>query len=91
MAVDISVVVPVYGCPGALPELHRRLVAVLEGMGKSFEIVLVDDHDPQNSWEGIERLCALDERWWACDCRAISGRFAPSRQGSICAKATGSW
>ncbi len=62
MAVDISVVVPVYGCPGALPELHRRLVAVLEGMGKSFEIVLVDDHDPQNSWEGIERLCALDER-----------------------------
>lgn len=61
-AVDISVVIPVYGCKGALPELHRRLVATLEGMGVSFEIVLVDDHDPQNSWEAVAKLCALDPR-----------------------------
>ncbi len=60
--VDISVVIPVYGCKGALPELHRRLVATLEGMEKTFEIVLVDDHDPQNSWEEVAKLCALDER-----------------------------
>lgn len=59
---DISIVVPVYGCPAALPELHRRLVSVLEGMGKEFEVILVDDHDPYNSWEGVERLCAEDDR-----------------------------
>ena len=60
--VDISVVIPVYGCRAALPELHRRLVATLEGMGRTFEIVLVDDCCPQNSWEEIEKICAVDER-----------------------------
>lgn len=59
---DISVVIPVYGCPAALPELHRRLVDAIEGMGKTFEIILVDDHDPYNSWEGVEKLCADDPR-----------------------------
>jgi len=60
--VDISVVIPVYGCKAALPELHRRLVETMEGMGKSFEIILVDDACPQNSWEEIERICAKDVR-----------------------------
>jgi polyisoprenyl-phosphate glycosyltransferase len=59
---DISVVVPVYGCRAALPELHRRLVSALEGMGKSFEIILVNDACPQNSWEEIELICAADSR-----------------------------
>ncbi len=59
---DISVVVPVYGCPGALPELHRRLVETLEGMGKTFEIILVNDGCPQNSWMEIEPICAQDKR-----------------------------
>lgn len=59
---DISVVIPVYGCRQALPELHRRLVETLEGMDKNFEIVLVDDHCPQNSWEEIEKICDVDKR-----------------------------
>ena len=59
---DISVVVPVYGCRAALPELHRRLVETLEGMGKTFEIILVNDACPQGSWEAIEELCEADSR-----------------------------
>ena len=59
---NISVVIPVYGCRAALPELHRRLVSSIEGMGCTFEIVLVDDNCPQNSWEEIERICKLDKR-----------------------------
>lgn len=59
---DISVVIPVYGCRAALPELHRRLVETLEGMDKSFEIILVDDCCPQNSWEEIQVICARDKR-----------------------------
>lgn len=59
---DISVVVPVYGCRAALPELHRRLCEVLESMEKKFEIILVDDCCPQNSWEEIEKICAVDKR-----------------------------
>lgn len=59
---SISVVVPVYGCRSALPELHRRLVASLEEIVDSFELIFVDDRCPQNSWEEIERICAEDRR-----------------------------
>lgn len=61
-ALDLSVVIPVYGCRAALPELHRRLVQTIEGMGLAFEVVLVDDCCPQNSWEEIQAICAVDKR-----------------------------
>jgi dolichol-phosphate mannosyltransferase len=59
---DISVVIPVYGCKTALPELHRRLVSTLESVVDSFEIILVDDCCPQNSWEVITNICLSDSR-----------------------------
>ena len=59
-AVEISVVVPVYGCPGALPELHRRLTDALAGMGVSYEIVLVDDRCPKGSWGVVHQLAHDD-------------------------------
>ncbi len=59
---DISVVIPVYGCKAALPELHRRLVESVSTITDSFEIILVDDHDSQNSWEEIEKICKKDKR-----------------------------
>lgn len=59
---DISVVIPVYGCRKAIPELYKRLTDVLSGMTENYEIILVNDHCPQNSWEEIEKLCAVDRR-----------------------------
>ena len=59
---DISVVVPVYGCRAALSELHRRLVESISTITDEFEIILVNDNCPQNSWEVIEELCAKDSR-----------------------------
>ena len=58
----LSVVVPVYGCRQALPELHRRLTDTLSGITDEYEIILVNDNCPQNSWEVIEELCASDPR-----------------------------
>lgn len=58
--VDISVVVPVYGCPGALPELHRRLSQTLDALVDTWEIILVDDRCPKGSWEGIRTLATTD-------------------------------
>lgn len=60
--IDISVVIPVYGCPGATPELHRRLVKTLEGMHKSFEIIMVNDCDPYDSWSRVRKVCEEDPR-----------------------------
>lgn len=58
----ISVVIPVYGCRGALYELYDRLVKTLEIINPSFEIIMVNDACPQNSWEVIKELAAKDER-----------------------------
>lgn len=59
---DISVVIPVYGCKAALPELHRRLTESLTKITENYEIILVNDGCPQNSWEEIEKICAEDEK-----------------------------
>ncbi len=58
---DISVVIPVYGCKKALPELHRRLTEVLSSIVSEYEIIYVDDSCPQHSWVEIEKICQTDE------------------------------
>ena len=58
---DISVVIPVYGCRKALPELHRRLSDVLNALVSEYEIIYVNDSCPQKSWEEIEKICAVDK------------------------------
>lgn len=58
--IDISVVVPVYGCPEAIPELHRRLSDTLSGMNIGYEIILVDDCDGMGSWDEIKKMAESD-------------------------------
>ena len=52
----ISVVSPVYKAPTILPELVERLRIALSKITDSFEIILVDDGCPLNSWEIIAEL-----------------------------------
>jgi polyisoprenyl-phosphate glycosyltransferase len=56
MPVDISVVVPVYNSSDCLEELLKRLTIQLESMGKSYEIILVEDCSSDESWQVIEGL-----------------------------------
>jgi dolichol-phosphate mannosyltransferase len=58
----ISVVIPVYGCKASLEELYRRLVTALEAITPSFEIILVNDACPQNSWAIIREIALKDRR-----------------------------
>jgi dolichol-phosphate mannosyltransferase len=57
---DISVVIPVYGCRACLEELHLRLVAALAAITPNYEIILVNDACPQNSWEVIKQIALKD-------------------------------
>lgn len=59
---EISVVIPMYGCRGAIPKLHERLVKSLEEITNEFEIIMVNDKCPQNSWEEIKKICEIDKR-----------------------------
>lgn len=56
----ISVVIPVYGCRDALIELYNRLSRTLVQLTDDYEIIMVNDSCPQNSWEIIEELCRMD-------------------------------
>lgn len=57
---DISVVIPVYGCEGAIAELHRRLTDTLVAAGAKYELILVEDRGPDNSWSRLEALAEHD-------------------------------
>ena len=54
----LSVVVPAYESEASLPELVRRLGAVLPGLARDFEIVLVNDGSRDRTWEVIAGLSA---------------------------------
>lgn len=56
----LSVVIPVYGCKDALPELYRRLTESLTEITDDYEIILVNDACPQDSWSVIEELSEKD-------------------------------
>lgn len=54
--IDISVVIPVYNSSDCLTELLRQLTETLDEMGDSYEVILVEDASPDNSWQVIEQL-----------------------------------
>lgn len=58
----LSVVVPVYRSAPLLPALVERLTAALESQGRSWEIILVDDASPDESYGALQRLRARDPR-----------------------------
>ncbi len=58
----ISVVIPMYGCRAAVKELYNRIVLSVSKITEDFEIIMVNDSCPQNSWEVIEEICKTDKR-----------------------------
>jgi dolichol-phosphate mannosyltransferase len=43
-----------------IPELVNRLNVVLQSISDDYEIILIEDGSPDNSWEVIEELCKND-------------------------------
>jgi dolichol-phosphate mannosyltransferase len=62
MAVTFSIVVPVFNELENIPELYRRLRQTMDSLGKSWELVLVDDGSTDGSTEVIRELAAQDKR-----------------------------
>lgn len=61
ISMKISVVIPMYGCPEAIPELHRRLTETLQKLADNdYEIIMVNDNCPKNSWLEIQKVCEKD-------------------------------
>jgi dolichol-phosphate mannosyltransferase len=58
--VELSIVVPVYGCGDCLEKLHQQLSQVVGSISSSYEIVFVDDRSPDGAWPLLEGLSAAD-------------------------------
>lgn len=58
---SVSVLVPIYNEEENIPPLVERLYASLIAMGKSFEIVMVDDGSKDNSWALLNEI-ALERK-----------------------------
>ena len=61
-SINISIVSPVYRGEKMVSELVKRNVASLETITTDFEIILVNDASPDNSWLEIEKECQKDKR-----------------------------
>lgn len=57
---DISVVSPVYGCVGCLEDLVDRIGAAMASLGRSHEVILVDDASPDGAWQRIVELASAN-------------------------------
>lgn len=56
----LSIVVPVYRSEDCLIALYDAIREVMSSLDRSFELILVNDSSPDNSWKVIESLCAID-------------------------------
>ena len=53
---NASVVIPVYNGAETVPQLCERLLKVLPELFEEYEIILVDDCSPDNSWDVVKTL-----------------------------------
>ena len=60
--IDYSVVVPVYNSAPVLARLYARLVAVMESLGRRFELVFVDDGSADAGWSLLAEIARADPR-----------------------------
>jgi dolichol-phosphate mannosyltransferase len=59
--VQLSVVVPVYGCADCLLALHERLTRSVTQITVRYEFVFVDDRSVDDGWTVLQRLARDDE------------------------------
>ena len=85
----LSAVVPAFNEAESLPELHRELAAALEGMGKPWEVIYVDDGSRDGTDEAIGRLATGDPRVRGVALRRNFGKSAALATGFKMAR--GEW
>jgi glycosyltransferase involved in cell wall biosynthesis len=60
--INISIVSPVYKAKNIIPVLVQELHSVLQKITLNYEIILVDDGCPSDSWATIDTECQKDNR-----------------------------
>ena len=82
----VSLVVPVFDEEKTLEEVYRRSVAVLEELGKPFEVIVVDDGSHDGTWALVERLAEEDSRLRAVRFKRNFGQHPAMHAGLVRAR-----
>jgi polyisoprenyl-phosphate glycosyltransferase len=88
-AVQLSVVVPVYGCADCLTALHDRLTASIGSITDRYELLFIDDRSVDDGWTVLRRLAGSDRHVRAFRLSRNFGQDAAITAGL--AKARGEW
>ena len=76
-----SVVIPVYKSSRCLPELANRLEKVFEELNTSYEIIMVDDCSPDESWEVIAEIARTRPHFKGVQLRKNTGQTRATMTG----------
>lgn len=60
--IEISIVSPVYRAENIVSELVKQIVENVQTITSNYEIILVNDASPDNSWAAIEKECAKNTK-----------------------------
>jgi glycosyltransferase involved in cell wall biosynthesis len=71
---DLSIVIPVYRSEDCLEPLVAAIAEALTPTGRDYEVVLVNDFSPDNSWAVIESICARNPNVIGVDLRRNFGQ-----------------
>jgi undecaprenyl-phosphate 4-deoxy-4-formamido-L-arabinose transferase len=82
----VSLVIPVYNEESTLEEVYRRSSTVLEGLGKPFEVIIVDDGSSDGTWAVVERLVVEDSRLRAVRFKRNFGQHPAMHAGLVRAR-----
>lgn len=78
---DLSIIIPVFNEAGAIRDLIGRLVSTLDGVGRTFEIVVVDDGSQDESSRVVGEVAATDPRVKLLNLRRNFGQTAALMAG----------
>src|SRR3989338_8686075 len=60
MQIDYSIIVPVYNSVESLGQIFVGVKTLMEELGKSYELIFVEDHGRSESWQELLRIRATD-------------------------------
>ncbi len=83
---DLTIIVPLFNEAESLPELVRWIDRTLDGRGREYEIIMVDDGSTDGSWKVVRELAEADGRIHGIRFRRNYGKSAALYHGFKAAK-----